>query len=704
MFNFGFFALLIKLSWRSIWSHRIKSMVVGCIVFIGVFLLVLSDAMLSSINLAMEKSLTWSITGHLQMYDSKARDKLSMLGMAGSLGADPNVGRIENFAKVRKVIETHPNVKHILPMGTNYGLVFRGNVIDKLVTQLREAKKNSDTHAFQLTEQKLNQVVAKMVEQHSYRIGIVRDSSKFEEESKELQKVTAADFWNNFHKSSEAEQEDILMHLETRIAPLVRDTEPMFLQLLASDVDHFAEAFPYFKMVHGEMIPKGGRGLLINQEQYDLLFKDGMARLFDRIAFETSVKDNGPIAKNVELLAEIKRRKYEVDEWILDLGAQEAEKMHLILSDYLKKDAELAVLVAEFIDLNDGNFWERKAFFEKNLVSLIDLYPIKVGEMLTINKFGDGASIRLRFYGTYTFEGLKHSGFSGFYNLIDMTSFRDMHGFYTSEQLQEIAELKSKAGVEQVDSDSLVDNLFGEDSSIEMTGELKAADAAFNAIEEIQVIDIEQRMQDMESERYSQEEIENGPSLSAAIILRDRSKIKQTTKELEKMIADNNLELQVIDWQEAAGFIGQMITVMQVVLYTFIVFVFCVATVIINNAMFMATIQRFTEIGTLRAIGASRSVIMGMFLCESILLALIAGGLGLLAASGLLIYLGDVGILAPKPEVHFAFGGERLYPQIGWENIYLGLAVVFVVSVGATLYPAIYATKIPPIVAMSAKE
>jgi ABC-type antimicrobial peptide transport system permease subunit len=186
--------------------------------------------------------------------------------------------------------------------------------------------------------------------------------------------------------------------------------------------------------------------------------------------------------------------------------------------------------------------------------------------------------------------------------------------------------------------------------------------------------------------------------------LKDRSQLQQTSKELEKLIAENNLELQVIDWQKAAGFVGQMITVMQVVLYTFIIFVFAVATVIINNAMFMATMQRFTEIGTLRAIGASRSVIMGMFLCESVLLALIAGLLGLLAAVAGITYLGDVGIVAPKPEVHFVFGGERLHPYITLANVYLGVFVVFVVSIGATLYPAIYATRIPPVVAMSAKE
>lgn len=700
MFNLGFIALLIKLSWRSIWSHRVKSFVVGCIIFIGVFLLVLSDAMLTSINLAMEKSLTWSITGHLQVYDSKARDKLTMLGMVGSLGADPNVGRIENFGKIKKILETNPNVKHIVPMGTDYALVFGGNTIDKLVSSLREADKNGETENFELAKEKLNDVFDKLLIQQEYRIGIVRDQEKVKHEMDILRSVTENGFWKHFDEDKEAN----LMFLETELAPMVKDRQPMFLQFLATDIDRYAEAFPYFKLVQGEMIPKGGRGLLINQEQYDFVFKDPMARLFDFTELELVDKEKGPIATNYEIQARFKRGQVQVSEWLLDLGALEARSIKNELQVYLGKEGNLEDLFVEFLQLNDDNFFERKKFFYSNLAQYIDLYPLKIGDMITLNKFGNGTSIRLKFYGTYTFDGLQHSGFSGFYNLIDLTSFREMHGFSTPEELAEIEAIKSSAGVEDFSGDSIVDDLFGEGTSIEMKGELKPVDEAFKAIEDIQVVNIEERMNALVSERYTQAELENGPVLSASIILKDRSLAKSTTKELEKLITDNHLELQIIDWQQAAGFVGQMITVMQVVLYTFIVFVFAVATVIINNAMFMATMQRFTEIGTLRAIGASRAVIMGMFLCESILLAFIAGLLGLLAAVACVTYLGDVGIIAPKPEVHFVFGGERLYPSISLANVYLGLVVVFIVSVGATLYPAIYATRIPPVVAMNAKE
>ena len=701
MLNISFLSLLVKLSWRSMWSHRIKSMVVGCIIFIGVFFLVFSDALLSSINLAMEKSLTWSITGHIQVYDSKARDKLTMLGMVGSLGADPNVGRIENFGKVKKVLETHPNVKHVVPMGTDYALVFGGNTIDRLVNSLREADKNNNQENFVLAKNKLIDVFDKLLIQQEYRVGIVRDQEKVQRDIAVLKEVSESGFWESFDQ----DKENNLMYLETELAPMVKDREPMFLQFLATDLERYAEAFPYFKLVQGEMIPEGGRGLLINQEQYDFVFKDRMARLFDMTAFELFVKEDDPIALNYKIQGRIKRRQLETSEWILDLGAIEANAIRNTLKDYLSKDeGTLEDLFKEFIDFNDENFIERKDYFYSNIAPNVDLYPIKIGDMITLNKFGNGTSIRLRFYGTYTFDGLQHSGFSGFYNIIDLTSFREMHGFSTQEELAEIAAIKAKAGVDDFSGDSFVDDLFGEDSSIEMTTDLKPVDEAFKDIEDIQVINIEERMKELEAERFTQEELENGPTLSAAIILKDRSQAEQTMKDFETLIEENDLEVQTIDWQKAAGFVGQMITVMQVVLYTFIIFVFAVATVIINNAMFMATMQRFTEIGTLRAIGASRAVIMGMFLCESILLALFAGLLGLLAAVLCITYLGDVGIVAPKPEVHFIFGGERLFPSITLANVYLGLFVVFVVSVGATLYPAIYATRIPPVVAMNAKE
>jgi predicted lysophospholipase L1 biosynthesis ABC-type transport system permease subunit len=56
------------------------------------------------------------------------------------------------------------------------------------------------------------------------------------------------------------------------------------------------------------------------------------------------------------------------------------------------------------------------------------------------------------------------------------------------------------------------------------------------------------------------------------------------------------------------------------VLLLAVFFIFGIAMVIINNAMMMATLQRTQMIGTMRAIGAQRRLILTMVLAESVVL------------------------------------------------------------------------------------
>jgi ABC-type antimicrobial peptide transport system permease subunit len=132
--------------------------------------------------------------------------------------------------------------------------------------------------------------------------------------------------------------------------------------------------------------------------------------------------------------------------------------------------------------------------------------------------------------------------------------------------------------------------------------------------------------------------------------------------------------------------------------------IFVVALIIVNNAMVMATIDRVPEIGTLRAIGAQRGTVLGLLLAETAMLGLVAGGLGGLAAVGMVTWLGRVGVPAPADELVLLFGGPRLYPTIGPVDIAIGLVTITTVAVASTLYPATLAARVPPIVAMRGRE
>ena len=164
------------------------------------------------------------------------------------------------------------------------------------------------------------------------------------------------------------------------------------------------------------------------------------------------------------------------------------------------------------------------------------------------------------------------------------------------------------------------------------------------------------------------------------------------------------LGLQVVDWQNATGVIGQITMVVRAVLLTAIFILFLVTIVILNNSMVMATLERVSEFGTLRAIGAQRSFVNAMVIFETGVLGLLSGVFGAVFGVGFIGWLHRVGIPAPADLLQVVFGGPRLFPTVSFGNVVAGLFATLVVGVLATLYPARLATRVQPVVAMQGKE
>jgi len=198
--------------------------------------------------------------------------------------------------------------------------------------------------------------------------------------------------------------------------------------------------------------------------------------------------------------------------------------------------------------------------------------------------------------------------------------------------------------------------------------------------------------------------MDNGVLLSAAVILKDPKKLKQTMKEIAAVSARDNLQLKPVSWQEAAGLIGQFVSLAKLALYIAVFIIFIVALVIINNAMMMATLQRVHEIGTMRAIGAQRGFVLGLVLTEIIVLGLVFGGAGAALGTGVVKWLGSVGIAAPNDWFYFFFSGPRLHPWLTAGNLIAAFVIVLLVSAISTLYPAFLATRVAPVRAMQAEE
>jgi putative ABC transport system permease protein len=114
-----------------------------------------------------------------------------------------------------------------------------------------------------------------------------------------------------------------------------------------------------------------------------------------------------------------------------------------------------------------------------------------------------------------------------------------------------------------------------------------------------------------------------------------------------------------------------------------------VGGVVVTNTMVMAVMERTREIGTLRAVGWRQARVLWMVLSESLLLGLIAAGLGVLVGIGLNAALGAIPGFG-------SFISAAYTPQIFFQAIVVSL---FLGAVGG-LYPAWHASRLRPVEAL----
>jgi ABC-type lipoprotein release transport system permease subunit len=286
---------------------------------------------------------------------------------------------------------------------------------------------------------------------------------------------------------------------------------------------------------------------------------------------------------------------------------------------------------------------------------------------------------------------------------MDIVSFRELYGFLTTEKKQEIDALKAAAGAHEVARDKAEDELFGaKDTSSAKTVEATVTPGLPKV--EGEGLGARLRREDLVDKVFDPRELGSGVVLNAAVILKDEGRLRETIKAIEGKGTAAGVAIKAVSWQEASGFIGQMVAAMHGILFAVMVFIFVVALVIINNALVMATLERVPEIGTLRAVGAQRRFVLAMLVIEALVVGVVFGILGAGVGAAAMGLLTRVGIPAWNDVVSFFFSGPRLHPTLGTSNVIFALVIVFVVSAVSSLYPAWLAMRVTPRQAMATED
>jgi ABC-type lipoprotein release transport system permease subunit len=719
---FATLGVVAQIAFRNLFASRLKTIIVGGIIFFGGLLVVAGNSLLDSLVASMSRSVIGSVAGHIQVYNAKSKDPLEVMGRM--MMGDPDISQLDDFGQVRASLLKVPNVKSVVPMGISGALVTSGNTIDLALEKLRnavKAKQEAKTDAekaraeAQIAAEKghVRQIVA-VLQSDLKTATVVLDARAIDkDDAAAVTRAASDEFWRDFDK----DPLESLEFLENRIASQAADADLLFLNYVGTDFQAFQKSFDRMKIVEGTMVPAGKRGFLFAKHVYEEQLKLKAARRLDQI--REGIESQGEtIATNLDLQRMVRENVSQVREILLQLDAAKTADFRAKLRRELgSQENDVGKLLSAFFQTTDQDFRQRYDFFYKQLAPSLELYRVRIGDVLTIKAFtrsGYVQSVNVPVYGTFEFQGLEKSTLAGALNLMDMVSFRELYGFMSGEKLAEIQQLQKAAGAREVSRENAEAELFGSAPAADKGADNAPAPRRIEATTTPGVAPVmhdlgeslggKLQREEARSRVFPPDEVQRGVVLNAAVILKDPKKIRETMAAIEAQGKADGLTLKAIDWQTAAGLIGQFINVIRMVLYIAILIIFLIALVIINNALVMATLERVREIGTLRAIGAQRRFILTMLVIESLVVGAIFGGLG--AGLGALIvkFIGKVGIPAKSDVWFFFFSGPRLYPFIGTSNIVAAFIIVLLVSAFSSFYPAWLAMRVTPRQAMQEDE
>ena len=167
--------------------------------------------------------------------------------------------------------------------------------------------------------------------------------------------------------------------------------------------------------------------------------------------------------------------------------------------------------------------------------------------------------------------------------------------------------------------------------------------------------------------------------------------------------------VEVLTWQQASPSAAQLMQSQNAGAAIFLGIIFFVASFGVLNTMLMSVFERTRELGVLKAIGLRPGRIVVLVVFESLMLAGLAGFIGLLLGGVLDALLVVYGMpMSADGEHGISFQGVELDPVIHGEvhagSIAMVLGSLLVVSVFASLYPAWRASRLVPVEAMRVND
>jgi len=165
-------------------------------------------------------------------------------------------------------------------------------------------------------------------------------------------------------------------------------------------------------------------------------------------------------------------------------------------------------------------------------------------------------------------------------------------------------------------------------------------------------------------------------------------------------------DVEVLTWRQNLPMAGQFIDYHSGSVWLFQFIIFFIITITLVDAFFMSMLERRREQGILRAVGMRRSVLVRAVALESLLLGLFALALGLALGALAILYGATVGIdpswFTGEKGLEVAGGvfSGRIHARFPIFTALWSAGALLALTVGATLVPAILASRVNPVEAI----
>jgi ABC-type lipoprotein release transport system permease subunit len=302
--------------------------------------------------------------------------------------------------------------------------------------------------------------------------------------------------------------------------------------------------------------------------------------------------------------------------------------------------------------------------------------------LMGFNDDNSTSDIRLGIKGVIKYKALNHVW--GHFIIIDIESFRHCMGYFSASEKTGILPPEQKA-LFDMNNDKL-DDMFSDQSLIvKNTGMGKLPEHIARSTDSLSAgVDIDAGAYNMILTFFK-------PGISPELAI----------KRLNNALKNENLGVHAISWKKSIGPLGNMATLIKAALFGFVMFLFFVAIIIIVNTLSMAAIERTSEIGMMRAVGARKSFIRRMFLGETAILSAVFGGIGIITGIIAVKVLELCRITSDNDMIQLLFGGDTFRPFLSVPDIGMAVFQLAVVTALAVIYPVKIAGSITPLDAIS---